>query len=339
MEAAARRLARTLAASEFRDLETRRAAASTLPDRAGPAARQRQETGARWPPSSGRPIPPPWLTCRSAPCGRISRPPTCRGGRARTRTGGRSADGGHERHRALRRRPEGASPRGAVRGDRRSGRPPAPRRAARLPRGGAIRRARKPRLRGRRRARASGSGRRVARSRAGPPQRGDRPGLGRARGPAAGARGLPHARVRGAPGRRRRNGRRRPDHRRSRRTARERDTARRSAPAASPGPRRGSALRSLLREPGRHGHARSRGRELGAGRRGKRPASARAGRRGPRSCGILPSPGRAGTSTGRTRVPLWWPSGWRRSRSCWCADHDRPAPGPGDRRLTGCESR
>ncbi len=195
VEAAARRLARTLAASEFRDLETRRAAASahlTELDRRIATARDGSEVAsvlraadpAAMAHVSLRPVRED-LAAANAAVDALVRVLGGGAPTAATTATTRYDDGRQELRREVR-----------VRGDGRSGRPSAPRRAARLPRGGAIRGAGKPRLRGRRRARAPGSGRHVARAGAGPPQRGDRPGLGRARGLAAAPRGLPHARVR-----------------------------------------------------------------------------------------------------------------------------------------------
>ena len=217
----------------------------------------------------------------------------------------------------------------------RSGRPSAPRRAARLPRRGAVRGAGEPRLRGRGRGRAPGSARHIARSRAGSPRRGDRPGVGRA----GGSRGRctrPSARSRSSSSRssRRGRGRRRPDHGRARRTGR---ASRSRSPCSSrrlawPGSWCRATLSTSRASP-------ERSRPTRRARAGSPPAR----EAGPLRLELVPrtvllrNPAfawvRGVPLPAERRVPLWWPPGWRRSRSCWYADRDRPAPGSvrGDR--------
>ena len=75
MEGAARRLARTLAAPEFRDLEARRGAAAAYVadlDRRLRHGSRRERGGAS---CSGRRIRRRWRTCRCGPCATISPPP------------------------------------------------------------------------------------------------------------------------------------------------------------------------------------------------------------------------------------------------------------------------
>ena len=265
VEAAARRLARTLAAAEFRDLEARRAAVSaylveldrrlgTARDGSEAASVLRAADPATMAHVSLRPVRED-LAAASAAVEALVR--VLGGGvpTAATTATARYDDSRKELRREVRYAVTGAPGVRLLRVELRAFRGT-----------GAIRGAREPRVRGWGRGRAPGSARRIARSRAGSARRGDRPSVGRARGSAPGARDLPPARVRAARGRSRRDGRRRPDHGRSRRAGGDRDTARRAAPAASPGSRRGATLRALLREPARNGHARSGGRELGASR-------------------------------------------------------------------------
>ena len=201
VEAAARRLARTLAATEFRDLETSPCGRlrATWPSWTGGSARR--ETGARRPPSSGRPIPRRWLTCRSVPCARTLRPPTPRWRRSCASWGAAcrrrprppppaTTTAGSELRREVRYAVTGAPGVRLLRVELRAFRGAAPSGAPR-----------EPRLRGGRRGRAPGSARHLARSRAGSARRRDRPSVGRAGGSAAGPRDLPPARVRAARGR------------------------------------------------------------------------------------------------------------------------------------------
>ena len=78
VEGAARRLARTLAAPEFRNLEARRAAEAALSGGARPPPGRGSAMRARRPRSCGRRIRRRWPTCRCDPCATTSRPPARR---------------------------------------------------------------------------------------------------------------------------------------------------------------------------------------------------------------------------------------------------------------------